>query len=196
MIRWSARSFGQPGVLRQNKCYGRVDADTGIPFGCYPRICSERRNGPGAPGIDLTVPAGISSPLWGLPARERVCLNLLGCLDRPTAGKILSGKTMLPNWTTLPFPKSAAPDRVRLSVVYLIQQLTVIENIEVPLFYQRNVTPVPASDASNLPRWSGWGSTLPPSDANLRRPATTRGDRPVFGEQSLLHPRRRTDGEP
>jgi putative ABC transport system ATP-binding protein len=64
-------------------------------------------------------------------------LNLLGCLDRPTSGKYLLGDEDVSqmNDDALSSIRGA-----RLGFVFqsynLIQQLTVVENIEIPLYYQ------------------------------------------------------------
>lgn len=64
-------------------------------------------------------------------------LNLLGCLDRPTSGQYLLGGEDVSqmNDDSLSSIRGA-----RLGFVFqsynLIQQLTVIENIEIPLYYQ------------------------------------------------------------
>ncbi len=64
-------------------------------------------------------------------------LNLLGCLDRPTSGRYLLGNEDVSqmNDDALSSVRGA-----RLGFVFqsynLIQQLTVLENIEIPLYYQ------------------------------------------------------------
>lgn len=64
-------------------------------------------------------------------------LNLLGCLDRPTSGHYFLGgdDVSLMNDDAL-----SAVRGTRLGFVFqsynLIQQLTVVENIEIPLYYQ------------------------------------------------------------
>ena len=64
-------------------------------------------------------------------------LNLLGCLDRPTDGQyILGGEDV----STLDDDTLSAIRGKRIGFVFqsynLIQQLNVLENIEVPLYYQ------------------------------------------------------------
>lgn len=64
-------------------------------------------------------------------------LNLLGCLDRPTTGQyLLDGKDV----SQLPDDALSAIRGTKLGFIFqsynLIQQLSVIENIEVPLYYQ------------------------------------------------------------
>lgn len=64
-------------------------------------------------------------------------LNLLGCLDRPTSGRFVLGEDDV---SQLNDDALSAIRGARLGFVFqsynLIQQLTVVENIEVPLFYQ------------------------------------------------------------
>ena len=64
-------------------------------------------------------------------------MNILGCLDRPTGGTYRLGDLDV---STLDDDELSAMRGRRLGFVFqnfnLIQQLTVIENIEVPLFYQ------------------------------------------------------------
>ncbi|MDB6026656.1 MAG: transporter ATP-binding protein [Verrucomicrobiales bacterium] len=64
-------------------------------------------------------------------------LNLLGCLDRPTHGSyILDGQDV----STIEDDELSAIRGRKLGFIFqsynLIQQLSVLENIEVPLFYQ------------------------------------------------------------
>ncbi|MDD4891492.1 MAG: ABC transporter ATP-binding protein [Phycisphaerae bacterium] len=64
-------------------------------------------------------------------------LNLLGCLDRPTQGQYLLGGTDV---STLDDDQLSGVRSSRLGFVFqsfnLIPQLTVVENIEIPLIYQ------------------------------------------------------------
>ncbi len=64
-------------------------------------------------------------------------LNVLGCLDRPTAGDYLLGGE---NVSGMDDDALSAVRGSRLGFVFqsynLIQQLTVLENIEIPLYYQ------------------------------------------------------------
>lgn len=64
-------------------------------------------------------------------------LNLLGCLDRPTSGEyVLDGR----DTSKLPDDELSSIRGRKLGFIFqsynLIQQLSVLENIEVPLFYQ------------------------------------------------------------
>ena len=64
-------------------------------------------------------------------------LNLLGCLDRPTAGRYLLGGEDV---SQMPDDELSSVRGARLGFIFqsfnLIQQLTVLENIEIPLYYQ------------------------------------------------------------
>jgi len=64
-------------------------------------------------------------------------LNLLGCLDRPTTGKYhFAGDDV----SVLPDDALSAIRGRRIGFIFqsynLIQQLTVVENIEIPMYYQ------------------------------------------------------------
>ena len=64
-------------------------------------------------------------------------MNLLGCLDQPTTGRYILGEDDV---STLDDDALSAIRGARLGFVFqsynLIQQLTVVENIELPLYYQ------------------------------------------------------------
>jgi putative ABC transport system ATP-binding protein len=89
-------------------------------------------------GVSLEVPVGDYVAIMGTSGSGKsTLLNLLGCLDRPTSGRIMLGDDDLGD---------ANDDRLseiratRIGFVFqsynLIPQLTVLENIEVPLYYQ------------------------------------------------------------
>ena len=93
-------------------------------------------------GVDLEVPVGDYVAIMGASGSGKsTMLNLLGCLDRPTSGKIWLGHDDV---TTLDDDSLSEIRASRIGFVFqsynLIQQLTVIENIEVPLYYQGNTT--------------------------------------------------------
>jgi putative ABC transport system ATP-binding protein len=64
-------------------------------------------------------------------------LNLLGCLDRPSSGRYVLGSEDI---SLLDDNALSSVRGTRLGFIFqsynLIQQLTVVENIEVPLYYQ------------------------------------------------------------
>jgi len=63
-------------------------------------------------------------------------MNILGCLDRPTSGAYILGDTDV---AQLPDDKLSEIRSKRIGFIFqnynLIQQLTVLENLEVPMFY-------------------------------------------------------------
>ena len=92
-------------------------------------------------GVSLEVPSGDYVAIMGPSGSGKsTLLNLLGCLDRPTSGRIMLGDEEL---------SGASDDRlseIRASSIgfifqsfNLIPQLTVLENIEVPLYYQGRI---------------------------------------------------------
>lgn len=93
-------------------------------------------------GVSLEVPAGDYVAIMGASGSGKsTMLNLLGCLDRPTSGTIWMGKDDVTKLNDYHLSNIRA---TRIGFVFqsynLIQQLTVLENIEVPLFYQGNVS--------------------------------------------------------
>jgi len=93
-------------------------------------------------GVSIEVPEGDFVAIMGASGSGKsTMLNLLGCLDRPTSGSLWLGDD---NVTTLSDYHLSNIRASRIGFVFqsynLIQQLTVLENIEVPLFYQGNVS--------------------------------------------------------
>jgi len=93
-------------------------------------------------GVSLEIPEGDYVAIMGASGSGKsTMLNLLGCLDRPTAGSIWLGEDEV---TKLSDYYLSGIRASRIGFVFqsynLIQQLTVLENIEVPLFYQGNVS--------------------------------------------------------
>jgi len=89
-------------------------------------------------GVSLDVPEGDYVAIMGASGSGKsTLLNLLGCLDRPTAGSIMLGRD---NVSQLDDDRLSEIRASRIGFVFqsynLIPQLTVLENIEVPLFYQ------------------------------------------------------------
>jgi putative ABC transport system ATP-binding protein len=89
-------------------------------------------------GISFTVESGDYISIMGPSGcGKSTLLNLLGCLDRPTSGSYrLGGEDV----SGMEDDALSAVRGTRLGFVFqsynLIQQLTVLENIEVPLYYQ------------------------------------------------------------
>jgi putative ABC transport system ATP-binding protein len=89
-------------------------------------------------GINLEIREGSYVAIMGPSGSGKsTMLNLLGCLDRPTSGQYFLGGEDV---ARLDDDAISAVRGKRLGFVFqsynLIHQLTVIENIHVPLFYQ------------------------------------------------------------
>ncbi len=89
-------------------------------------------------GVDLVVQAGAYVAIMGPSGSGKsTMLNLIGCLDRPTAGRYFLGGTDV---SRMPDDELSEARGRRIGFIFqsynLIAQLTVIENIQVPLLYQ------------------------------------------------------------
>lgn len=89
-------------------------------------------------GVDLAIYPGEYVAIMGASGSGKsTLLNVLGCLDRPSGGKYFLGGEDV---ATMDDDALSAFRGRTLGFVFqsynLIQQLTVIENIHVPLFYQ------------------------------------------------------------
>lgn len=90
-------------------------------------------------GVSFDVPQGDYVAIMGPSGSGKsTLLNLLGCLDRPTNGSFFLGEDDVAQMTDDQLSEIRA---TRIGMVFqsynLIQQYTVVENIEVPLTYQR-----------------------------------------------------------
>jgi putative ABC transport system ATP-binding protein len=88
--------------------------------------------------IELAFVQGESVAICGPSGSGKsTLLNLLGCLDRPTSGRYLLGDVDV---SSLSDDELSEIRGRRVGFIFqnfnLIQQLTVLENLEVPLFYQ------------------------------------------------------------
>ena len=89
-------------------------------------------------GVSLEIHAGEYLSIMGPSGcGKSTLLNLLGCLDRPTAGRYLLGTEDV---SGMDDDSLSAVRGARLGFIFqsyhLIQQLSVVENIEIPLYYQ------------------------------------------------------------
>jgi putative ABC transport system ATP-binding protein len=89
-------------------------------------------------GVTIDVPEGDYVAIMGASGSGKsTLLNLLGCLDRPTSGRLMLGDDDVSQLSDDQLSEIRAS---RIGFVFqsynLIPQLTVLENIEVPLFYQ------------------------------------------------------------
>jgi len=88
-------------------------------------------------------------------------LNVLGCLDRPTTGRYLLGSEDV---SRMEDDTLSAIRGTRLGFVFqsynLIQQLSVVENIEIPLYYQGHPEAEGRARARELAHRVGLGDRL------------------------------------
>jgi putative ABC transport system ATP-binding protein len=94
-------------------------------------------------GVSLDVPEGDYVSIMGPSGSGKsTLLNLLGCLDRPTSGSLVLGDDDVSQLSDDQLSEIRAS---RIGFVFqsynLIQQLTVLENIQVPLYYQGRISP-------------------------------------------------------
>ncbi len=88
--------------------------------------------------IDLTINSGEYVAIMGPSGSGKsTLLNMIGCLDRPTSGEYMLGGQ---NVSELDDDQLSLIRGARIGFVFqsfnLINQLNVIENIEVPMYYQ------------------------------------------------------------
>ncbi len=89
-------------------------------------------------GVSFDVPEGDYVAIMGPSGSGKsTLLNMLGCLDKPTSGGLFLGEDNVAKMTD---DQLANIRSRRIGFVFqsynLIQQLTVVENIQVPLYYQ------------------------------------------------------------
>jgi len=93
-------------------------------------------------GVSFDVPVGDYVAIMGPSGSGKsTLLNLLGCLDRPTTGRLFLGEDDIAKMSDDELSTIRAS---RIGFVFqaynLIPQLTVLENIEVPLYYMGQLT--------------------------------------------------------
>ena len=113
-------------------------------------------------GVSMEIPEGDYVAIMGASGSGKsTMLNLLGCLDRPTSGSIWLGHDDVTRLDDYHLSNIRAS---RIGFVFqsynLIQQLTVLENIEVPLFYQGNVSRKTRQRSVELAELVGLGDRL------------------------------------
>ncbi len=113
-------------------------------------------------GVSFDVPEGDYVAIMGASGSGKsTLLNLLGCLDHPTSGSLFLGDENIAH---------ASDDRLaelragRIGFVFqsfnLIPQLTVLENIEVPLYYQGRLSRRDRDRCRELAQLVGLGDRL------------------------------------
>jgi len=110
-------------------------------------------------GVSMNIHAGEMVAIMGASGSGKSTLmNILGCLDRPTSGQfILDGEDV----SGMEDDALSAFRGRRLGFIFqnfnLIAQLTVLENLEVPLFYQGVKPHIRRARAEELCRMVGLG---------------------------------------
>jgi len=113
-------------------------------------------------GVNFDVPEGDYVAIMGSSGSGKsTLLNLLGCLDRPTSGQLFLGEDDV---SKLDDDQLSEIRASRIGFVFqaynLIPQLTVLENIEVPLYYQGRVDPSDRRRCQELAEMVGLATRL------------------------------------
>ncbi|MCM2370043.1 ABC transporter ATP-binding protein [Aporhodopirellula aestuarii] len=113
-------------------------------------------------GVSFNVPEGDYVAIMGPSGSGKsTLLNMLGCLDQPTAGNLYLGAD---NISLMSDDQLAEIRSRRIGFVFqsynLIQQLTVVENIQVPLYYQGLLGAKERKRAVDLAELVGLGDRL------------------------------------
>lgn len=120
-------------------------------------------------GVTFEIPEGDFVSIMGPSGSGKsTLLNLLGCLDRPTAGDLMLGDS---NVALLNDNQLSDIRATRIGFVFqsynLIQQLNVVENIQVPLYYQGNLGRKERQRCEELADLVGLGDRLKHRPAQL-----------------------------
>ncbi len=113
-------------------------------------------------GVTFDVPRGDYVAIMGPSGSGKsTLLNLLGCLDRPTSGVYMLGDDDVANMSD---DELSAIRASRIGFVFqsynLIPQLTVVENIEVPLYYMGRLNAQSKKRCQDLAALVGLGDRL------------------------------------
>lgn len=113
-------------------------------------------------GVSFDVPEGDYVAIMGPSGSGKsTLLNLLGCLDRPTTGNFFLGEDDV---SAMNDDQLSMIRATRIGFVFqsynLIPQLTVVENIEVPLYYQGRLNPSARARCRELAAMVGLGERL------------------------------------
>ena len=113
-------------------------------------------------GVSFEVPMGDYVAIMGPSGSGKsTLLNLLGCLDRPTSGRLFLGDKDVSRMNDNELSRTRATSIGFVFQSYnLIQQLTVLENIEVPLYYQGQLTKENRKRCQMLAELVGLGDRL------------------------------------
>ncbi len=113
-------------------------------------------------GVSIDIPEGDYAAVMGPSGSGKsTLLNLLGCLDRPTRGRYFLGADDVAQLDDDQLSEIRAS---RIGFIFqsynLIPQLTVLENIEVPLYYQGRRSPEDREHCRHLAEMVGLGDRL------------------------------------
>ncbi len=113
-------------------------------------------------GVSFDVPEGDYVAIMGPSGSGKsTLLNLLGCLDKPTSGSLFLGEDDVAKMTD---DELSSIRSRRIGFVFqsynLIQQLTVVENIQVPLYYQGRLGAKETAHCVKLAEMVGLGERL------------------------------------
>ncbi|MEZ6092103.1 MAG: ABC transporter ATP-binding protein [Pirellulaceae bacterium] len=113
-------------------------------------------------GVSFDVPEGDYVAIMGPSGSGKsTLLNMLGCLDKPSSGTLMLGDDDVSRMSD---DKLAEVRSRRIGFVFqsynLIQQLTVVENIQVPLYYQGRLGPSERKRCVELAERVGLGDRL------------------------------------
>ena len=120
-------------------------------------------------GVSFEIPQGDFVAIMGPSGSGKsTLLNLLGCLDRPTSGQYFLGDVDVSQLRDAELSEIRAS---RIGFVFqsynLIPQLTVLENIEVPLYYRGRITAADRRRCRELAQRVGLGDRLNHRPAQL-----------------------------
>ena len=113
-------------------------------------------------GVSFDIPEGDYVAIMGPSGSGKsTLLNLLGCLDRPTSGSFMLGNDDVAQMTDDELSGIRAS---RIGFVFqsynLIAQLSVVENIEVPLYYMGRLNRESRQRSTDLAAMVGLGQRL------------------------------------
>jgi putative ABC transport system ATP-binding protein len=113
-------------------------------------------------GVSFDVPQGDYVAIMGPSGSGKsTLLNLLGCLDRPTSGQLLLGENDVAQMNDNQLSDARCQHIGFVFQSYnLIPQLSVLENIEVPLHYQGNLNAASRQRCRELAEMVGLGDRV------------------------------------
>jgi putative ABC transport system ATP-binding protein len=113
-------------------------------------------------GVSFDVPEGDYISIMGPSGSGKsTLLNLLGCLDRPTSGRFLLGDVDVSQMSD---DKLAEIRATRIGFIFqsynLLAALTVVENIQVPLYYSNRINAATSRRCQELAELVGLSTRL------------------------------------